>query len=485
MPGTSPRIPLRIAVVGGGISGLAAAYDLARARAAGAPIEEYLIEGSDRLGGALRTERLGDCVFEAGADSFLTAKPEALALCQELGLGAQVIGSEDSHPRTWIVRGGELVPLPDGMEFVAPTRLRALARTRLLAWREKLDVLRDLLVRPPSGAEPSGGRSAEDESVADFVLRHFGRGVLEKLVEPLLAAVYGGVPEELSARAVVPRLVELEERHGSLFRALRANKKSAAQTEEANSPALFSALRGGFGELVTALASRLSQERIWVGRALAAVEKTETGYRLYCSAEKLLEADAVVLALPAWEAARLVRSLDAVLAQTLEAIPYSGSVMVGLVYSKAAVAFLPPGHGFLVPRREGLRVRACTFVSQKFRHRVPPERELLRCFLGASGDTAVLGWSDEELLTEARQELRRLVRVTAEPLAAKVARWPQALPQYTVGHLGRVETIQKRLAEQRGFYLAGNACGGVGVSDCIRAGRQAAAACLRVLGAGS
>jgi oxygen-dependent protoporphyrinogen oxidase len=138
-----------------------------------------------------------------------------------------------------------------------------------------------------------------------------------------------------------------------------------------------------------------------------------------------------------------------------------------------------------VPRREGLRVRACTFVGQKFRHRVPPEQELVRCFLGASGDRAVLEWSDEELLTEARQELRRLVRVTAEPLAARVARWPRALPQYTVGHLGRVETIQKRLAAHRGLYLAGNACDGIGVSDSIRAGRQAAAACLRLLGAGS
>ncbi len=483
MPGSSPRNPFRIAVVGGGISGLAAAYDLARARAAGAPIEEYLIEGSNRLGGALRTERLADCLFEAGADSFLTAKPETLALCEELGLGAQVIGSEDSHPRTWIVRGGELVPLPDGMEFVAPTRLRALARTRLLEWKEKLSVLRDLFVRPRMGSAED--ESESDESVADFVLRHFGRGVLEKLVEPLLAAVYGGVPEELSARAVMPRLVELEERHGSLLRALRANKRSTAERNEASSQPLFSALRAGFGELVTALASRLSRERMWVGRPLAAVEKTETGYRLYCPAEKLIEADAVVLALPAWEAARLVRSLDAVLGETLAAIPCSGSVMVGLVYSKAAVPFVPPGHGFLVPRREGLRVRACTFVGQKFRHRVPPERELLRCFLGTSGNAPILERSDEELLEVARGELRRLVRVTAEPLAATVARWPRALPQYTVGHLGRVEKIQKRLADHRGLYLAGNARDGIGVSDCIRAGRQAAAACLRLLGAAS
>lgn len=468
MPGNANRLtPRRIAVVGGGIAGLTAAYYLARARQSGAPVEEYLLEASPRLGGALRTEWLEGCLVEAGADSFLTEKSEALALCAELGLAGEVIGSEDAQRRTWILHKGKLEALPEGLEFFVPTNLLALARTGLLSWREKLTTLRDLRVRPRE-------RGA-DESVASFVERHFGRGVLERIAEPLLAAVYGGDIEQLSAPAVLPWLVELERRHGSLLRALRAAKKQATGL---NQPPLFSALRGGFEQLVGALQAKLAQERILCGRPGERVERAGAGYRLHFSGAHTLEAEAMILALPAWESARLLRDFDTELGSKLAKIPYSSSLLVALVYDKTALR-LRKGFGFLVPRKEGRRLRACTFVGQKFRHRVPPGREVLRCFLGGVGDEAVLDLSEEEAVTLVRKELAEILGVRAAPRAVQVFRWQKALAQYTVGHGERLRAIEQRLAQHRGLFLAGNAYRGIGVPDCIRSGREAAEACLR------
>lgn len=465
--------PKRIAIVGGGISGLTAAYYLAEARRAGTPIEEHLFEASARLGGALRTEHIDGCVVEVGADSFLTEKREASELCQQLGLADQLIGSEDHQRRTLILHRGRLVPLPEGFEFLVPSRLFTVARTPLLSLRDKLALVAEMFTR----ARPS----TDDESVAAFVERHFSRGLLDNIVDPLLTAVYGGDPSQLSARAVLPRFVELEEKWGSLVRGARR----AARERRANAgrprPPLFTTLSNGTETLVAALHARLDPARVFLNRPVVRLGNAGEGssYRLEFEEGQAFNADAVILALSAYEVARLLRERNALLAEPLAEIPYSSSVIVALGYDAGQVGHLPGGFGFLVPRKENLRLLACTFVGQKFRSRVPANRVLLRCFLGGMRDEAVLELTDTEAAALVRRELGAILGLTAEPRFVRVYRWRKALAQYTVGHLARLEAIRGRLAAQRDLFLCGNAYDGIGVPDCIRSGRQAAEACLR------
>lgn len=473
--------PKRIAVVGGGISGLTAAFALAQARRQGAPLEEYLFEASPRLGGALYTERVEGCVVESGADSFLTEKRDALELCQQLGLGDQVIGSQDHQRKTLILRRGKLVPLPEGFEFLVPTRLLAVAGTPLLSWRDKLALAMEIFARPPG--------HKGDESVASFVERHFGRGLLENIADPLLSGIYGGDAELLSVQAVLPRMVELEQKWGSLIRGVRRAARGR-RPAEANSPGqgsarapIFSALRDGLGTLVDALQAQLEVGRVSCGRPLVGVTPTATsarsaGYRLVFEGNHAFEADALILALPAYESARLLGGLDDLLAARLSEIPYSSSLIVALGYDAAALTGLPGGFGFLVPRKERRRLIACTFVGQKFSGRVPPGLALLRCFLGGTRDEAVVELSDTEAGATVQRELRSILGIAAEPRFLRVYRWRKALAQYTVGHQERLGVIRARVAQHRGLSLCGNAYHGIGVPDCIRSGRMAAEDCL-------
>ncbi len=460
--------PTRIAVVGGGISGLAAAYELAQARRAGVGVEEYLLEAGPRSGGALRSERVSGCVVEAGADSFLTEKRDAAELCREVGLGDELIGSNDADRRTWILHRGRLEPLPDGLEFFVPARPMSVLRTRLLSWGDKLSLAAELFQRP---------RRSPEESVAALVLRHFGPGLLDTIVEPLLAAVYGGDPRELSARAVLRRLVQMEEQSGSLIRGLRRNRRPVSTAR----PPLFSTLRNGLESLATALENRLEPSRVLRGRRVEAVSPLPSGgFELRAKGEPLLQADAVVLALSAHEAARLLAPLDSALSQNLRGIPYSSSLIVAVGYDAPLPAQAPSGFGFLVPEKEGLRLRACTFVGQKFPHRVPPGRILFRCFYGGVHDEAALELTDDEAATLVQADLRRVLRIEAEPLFVRVYRWPRAIAQYALGHMERVAAIRTGMAGLRGVSLCGNYFDGIGIADCIRSGR-AAADCLRSL----
>ncbi len=461
--------PKRIAVVGGGISGLAAAYELAQARRAGVGVAEYLFEAGPRLGGALRSERVRGCLVEAGADSFLTEKREAAELCREVGLGDELIGSNDADRRTLILHRGRLEPLPDGLEFFVPARPMSALRTRLLSWKDKLSLAAELFQQP---------RRASEESVAAFVLRHFGSGLLDTIVEPLLAAVYGGDPRELSARATLPRLVQMEELSGSLIRALRRNRQPASAVR----PPLFTTLRNGLESLAAALENRLEPSRVLCGRRVEAVSPLASGgFELRAKGELLLHADAVVLALSAHEAARLLAPLDSALAQNLSDIPYSSSLIVAVGYDAPLAAQVPTGFGFLVPEKEGLRLRACTFIGQKFPHRVPPGRILFRCFYGGAHDEAALELTDDEAAALVQADLRRVLRIEAEPLFVRVYRWPRAIAQYTLGHLERVAAIRSRMAGHPALFLCGNYFDGIGIADCVRSGCAAAADCLKSL----
>ena len=481
----------RVAVLGGGMAGLAAAYTLARARQAGAPVEEFLLEASDRLGGVVRTEHLEGFVIEGGPDSFLAEKPEAAALARELGLGDSLIGSNDSQRRTYILHGGRLVPLPDGLMFLVPTRLWPMLTTPLLPLSSKLAMAAELFAAPPAAAAPDA-----DESVASFVRRHFGDAMLENIADPLLSGVYGGDSGALSVRSVLPRFWEMERQYGSLtratWRAMRQRRKAAnsmARPDSAGTGAaprsalpLFMTLKEGLGQLSGTLAQCLEGSRVYLGRRVAALELAPGGapdrrrrrYQIGCESGEAFDADAIVLAMPAHECGRLLSSLEPTLAALLREIPYSSSMTVSLGFGEGARERLPRGFGYLAPRKEKRRLLACTFVHRKFNHRAPQGKALLRCFLGGARAPEALNLADEEVVRLVRQELQEILNFSFEPLFCRIHRWPASMAQYPVGHAERLRKIQSRLEGLPGVSLAGNAYSGIGISDCIRTGRAAA-----------
>jgi oxygen-dependent protoporphyrinogen oxidase len=315
----------------------------------------------------------------------------------------------------------------------------------------------------------------EDETVAQLVERHFGPEVVDRLADPLLSGVYGGDAAKLSARAVLPRFVEMEEKYGSLSKAMIAAHKKMVQSAGKQAPRpLFTSLRDGMQQMVDAIIERLNPEWIRMRRHIRRIYPENDGWRVSIEMNGDERYDAVILATPANVAGELLDPVDHDLAHNLLDITYSSSVTVTLGYYKEQLAKLPPGFGFLVPRSEGTRMLACTFVHNKFPHRAPEGKGILRCFLGGARDEAVLGLSDEELLETVQRELRDIVKLNARPMFSRVYRWREAMAQYEPGHIARVAAIEKRVAEIPGLALAGNAYHGIGVPDCVRSGMDAA-----------
>jgi protoporphyrinogen/coproporphyrinogen III oxidase len=451
----------RIAIIGGGIAGLSAAFYLERARRGGAAIEWALFEKSERLGGVIKTERRDGFVLEAGPDSFLTIKPDGAQFCRDLGIGGQMISSNDAERKTYILVQGRLVPIPEGLEFMVPTRVLPMAATRLFSWSTKLRMAREWL----SG----GGNQNHDESVADFVRRHFGQEMVDRVAEPLLAGVYGGNADKMSVRAVLPRFAEMERESGSLVRATLKARRARTKSNAAPQP-LFTSLKNGMQEMVDAAVAALPPERLRLERAVNSVRPANDDWQIE-SAGRMERFQAVVLAAPAAATAALLRQIHPVVIEGLARIQYSSSAAVLLAYDKAA---LPPGHGFLVPRTEGRKLLACTFVHKKFPHRAPEGAALLRCFISSSRVPDLLSYNDDALTEIARKEIREILKFEAEPRFSRVFRWDCALPQYETGHLERVAEMENILAEMPGLYIAGNSFYGIGIPDCIKSGKGAA-----------
>jgi oxygen-dependent protoporphyrinogen oxidase len=426
-------------------------------------------------------------VLERGPDSFLTEKPAAAELCRELGLGAELTPSNDADRKTYIVVRNRLVPLPDGLMFLVPTKLIPTALTRLFSLPTKIRMGLELL-HPPRPSD-------HDESVAALVERHFGREAVERLADPLLSGIFGGDASQLSARTVLPRLVEMESAYGSLTRGMlaahrmmRAKAKAAAKNNgavnshaQANSrPAersIFTALRGGMQQLVDALTARLDPASVRLSTPVSGIEKTADGWRIEANGAAELY-DAVIVALPAWAAGALLGRVDAVLGEELSAIPYSSSITVNLIYDEDQLGCLPEGFGFLVPAVEGRCLLACTFVHRKFLGRTPRGKAVLRAFLGGMKNEALLTAPDAALVATVRRELseilgEKILSREATPEYAQVSRWPRAMAQYAVGHQERMVRIHARVAALPGLQLAGNAYDGIGIPDCIRLGRKA------------
>jgi oxygen-dependent protoporphyrinogen oxidase len=451
------RTGQRVVIVGAGISGLAAASDLARAG-----VQATVFDKRPRAGGVIDTRMADGCTLECGPDSFLSAKPEALALIKELGFGGDVIGSTDHQRTPYILKGGRLVPLPEGVMMIVPSRVMPMVKTSLVGWPTKIRMGLEYF-RKPSGKNGRG----EDRSVADFVTDHFGSETLDYLAEPLLSGVYGGDPAQLSIASVLPRFLEMERKSGSLVKGVLASRRNA-RSGSAPQP-LFQTLRTGLGKLTDALSSHAEIQHA----AVEAIEPDASGFRVRADGD-WISADHVVLACPAWAAAPLVKDIDGKLGELLGGIDYSSSVTLSLIYRARDFDGKRAGFGFLIPKKERRRLAACTFVGTKFSHRVPDDKIALRCFFGGIGDAAILNETDESLVDIAKEEMSNILVLHAAPISYVISRWPRSMAQYTVGHGPRVAELRRRAADIGGLHLAGNAYEGIGLSDCIRTGRAAA-----------
>jgi oxygen-dependent protoporphyrinogen oxidase len=455
----------RIAIIGGGISGLSAAFELEERRRAGTGVEYVVYESSARLGGVLRTEHIDGCVVEAGPDSFITEKPWAADLCRDLGLGDELIGSNDADRKTYILVGGRLVVMPDGLMFMVPTKILPTGFSPLFSWKTKLRMTRELF-HPP-------GAAGRDESVADFVERHYGSEMVDRLADPLLSGVYGGEAASLSVRAVLPRFAEMERKYGSLGRAMLAARKKMSAGPRRGSPPLFTSLKDGMQHLAETVVSRLTSSSLVTDTTVQAIQREAGGWVVSAGLQSD-QFDAVIVALPAAAAAHVLRMASPEIAAELAAIEYSSSITVGLGYGPDVRQTLPPGFGFLVPRSEGKQLLAATFVHNKFPHRAPEDRALLRCFFAGANAENVWPLSDDQIIGIVRSELQQIIGLRAEPLFARVYKWKSAMAQYGVGHLERLERIERLRQQLPGLALAGNAYRGIGVPDCVRSGREAA-----------
>lgn len=449
----------RTVIIGGGISGLSTAYYLAKR---GLP--STIVESRPRLGGVIQTDNVHGCTLESGPDSFLSVKPAALDLIRDLGLSADVIGSNDHLRVTFVRRNGSLVPLPDGLMMMVPTKVLPLLTTPLLSLGTKVRMGMELFRAPKL--------RAEDESVADFVREHYGQEAVDYLAEPLLSGIYGGDPTQLSVRAVLPRFVELSQKYGSLTKGVLASRAQAKS--HANSPApLFRTLKGGLGQMVDAVTAAIRPHNEVVSGRAETVERTASGFRVQVNGD-WLEAENLVLACEAHSAAKLLATVDGPSADLLNTVGYSSSMIVALGFDARDFARPPVGFGFLVPKKERRRVVALTWVGTKFSYRVPEGQIVARCFLGGMEDAGVLAESDDAILAEVLHELRDIAGVTATPRFTQITRWPRSMAQYLVGHPARMAELRGRIAEIPNLHLAGNAYDGIGIPDCIRLGKAAA-----------
>jgi protoporphyrinogen/coproporphyrinogen III oxidase len=472
----NPRSPYRVVVIGGGIAGLSTAYALQeQAHLAGVPLACTLIEARERLGGVILTERVDDFVIEAGPDSLLTQKPWGLDLCRRLGLGERLIATNDRQRKIYILWGGRLLPLPEGLVLIAPTRFVPLLRSRLLSWPGKVRMGLEYFLPPRS--------SNGDESLAGFVRRRLGREALDKIADPLLAGIYAGSSDDMSLLATFPRLRELERTHGGLIRGALAQRRAIHRASSLGKPAIttmFMAPRGGMAEIVDALNSRLDRVVKRLGQTVRRVvphgdgQDGAHGYTVHVDGSTPVHAEAVVFATPAPITASLVEGFHPSLARALRAIPYVSSATISLAYRRRDVSHPLDGFGFLVGRHEGRRIMAATWTSTKFAHRAPADAVLIRGFVGGAGAEDLVMCDDAALIQLVRAELGAVLGITATPLLARVYRWERANPQYVVGHLERVDAMEQLLASYPGLFLTGSAYRGVGVPDCIYQGTKTA-----------
>lgn len=460
---------LHVAVIGGGISGLAAAHRLLELNPA---VNVTVFEAGDRCGGVIETEHADGFQIELGPDSMLKTLPWGVGLCGRLGITEELDGTDTQQQQTWILRSVHLQPLPEGLAIMAPRRLWPTVRSPILSLRAKLRMACELMIRRRL--------DSNDESLAHFACRRFGRETFQRLIQPLVSGIYMADPEKLSIQAALPRFVEMEAKHGSLIRAARHSEREQKKHEKSGKSSaadggVFVAPRTGLGRLVSALVHRLPKDAIRLHTPISGLRRSsDDRWTLSMHDSSSEQFDAVVLATPSGVTARLLAGVNRKLAAELNSIAHSGCTVVTLGYNRSDVGHPLNGHGFVVPQVENRSIIACTFSSVKYHHRAPEGQVLLRVFLGGATCPQIMAFDDEQIMQTVATELNPLLGIRGQPTLTRITRWPDIMPQYHVGHLDRVTRIDAEVAELPGVELAGNSYRGVGIPHCIHSGEQAA-----------
>jgi len=475
----------RIIIVGGGVAGLAAAYKVARAASEGHEVEFALLEKDSRLGGKICTEIVpdpsgeGSFAVDGGPDCFLTEKPACHRIAKLTGIYDDELPTDESRKRTWILSRGKLHPLPDGIFMFAPTKFLPFATTGLFSWSGKIRMAMDLFI-PPKKLTPG---ELNDETLESFVVRRMGRECLDRLAEPLVGGVHASDPAKMSLAATFPRLLEMEQKYGSLTKGFLAARQKVEEMRRKYPPKLgekprtfFTSFLNGMQQLTDRMADVAGRESMRAGIAVNALRRGgNREWSASLSDGSSVDGDAVILATESWAAEPLVRPIDEIIADALVSIPASSSATVSVAFNENEVGFDLNAFGVLCPLKEGRALMAATYSSTKWRGRAPLGKVLMRGFVGGPHNQKIVERPDEELLQTVLAEFRDIVGLSprAKPLFSRVFRWHLGMPQYTLGHIDRVSRIEDRCAQIPGLAIAGGSYRGVGVPNCIESGERA------------
>lgn len=450
----------KIVIAGGGISGLATAYFLKQACAEDElDVQITLLEAGERLGGIIETCHRDGFLLESGPDSFITEKREAYQLCKKIGLGDDLIPTNKENRLSFVLHEGKLVPVPKGVYLTIPTQMLEFLKTPLISWKGKLRMALEYFIPP--------ARDNEDESVASFVRRRFGREALANLGQPMIGGIYTADPEKLSLKAALPHFHELERQSGSLIKAFMAKKSSKIHASRGPRYSLFLSLKNGMESLVNKLRDEISSVELRTRSEITSLSRKEK-WEVFLKNGEVLEADAVCLAVPAPAAAQILGPLSPALGEKLAGIPYESVATLNFGFKRKDVPQTEVGFGFVVPEKERRPIVGCTFSSTKFPGRAPEDGVLVRLFIGGAFHRELVSETDESLVSMARRELKEILGIIAEPLFVSVKRYRNAMPQYHVGHSERIAAIEEMVEDFPNLFLTGNAYRGIGIPDCIR-----------------